>query len=244
MWCGLERTRLFELDLAWVHDPESRMLAHRRLRGPDDGPSSVAVAFVGGSAGTVPVVPGASLVWDGVPWTVLDRGEDTVTFRREDESRRVVSLSVSDVESLLQDDALRGADAASDLVAARDAVFHRATAGHLDRALLRWEAVHVLQDPRASAPPGVPARSCRRILRWARDGERRYGSAFAGVVRFRGRPPGAPAPYLCTPRLLHGLAIARGDDRYPMRLASFATTDLLVLDDFGLTKPSSGNCRD
>lgn len=32
VWCDLDRDRVFELDQAWVHDSESRMLAHRRLR--------------------------------------------------------------------------------------------------------------------------------------------------------------------------------------------------------------------
>ena len=38
--------------------------------------------------------------------------------------------------------------------------------------------------------------------------------------------------------------IARGDGRYPKLLASFAKTDLLVLDDFGLAKLNSDNRRD
>ena len=45
-------------------------------------------------------------------------------------------------------------------------------------------------------------------------------------------------------RLLHELTIARGDGRYPKLLASFAKTDLLVLDDFGLAKLNSDNRRD
>ena len=50
--------------------------------------------------------------------------------------------------------------------------------------------------------------------------------------------------YLRTPRLLHDLAIARGDGRYTMLLAAFAKTDLLVLDDFGLAKLNAENRRD
>ena len=50
--------------------------------------------------------------------------------------------------------------------------------------------------------------------------------------------------YLRTPRLLHDLAIARGDGRYTKLLAAFAKTDLLVLDDFGLAKLNAENRRD
>ena len=55
---------------------------------------------------------------------------------------------------------------------------------------------------------------------------------------------GFSALYLRIPRLLHDLAIARGDGRYPKLLASFARTDLLVLDDFGLAKLDSDHRRD
>ena len=50
--------------------------------------------------------------------------------------------------------------------------------------------------------------------------------------------------YLRLPRLLHELAIARGDGRYPKLLASLAKTDLIVLDDWGLAKLTSENNRD
>ena len=32
VWCDLDRDRVFDCDQAWVHDSESRMLTHRRLR--------------------------------------------------------------------------------------------------------------------------------------------------------------------------------------------------------------------
>ena len=41
---------------------------------------------------------------------------------------------------------------------------------------------------------------------------------------------GFSALYLRLPRLLHDIAIARGDATYPKLLASFAKLDLLVLD--------------
>lgn len=41
--------------------------------------------------------------------------------------------------------------------------------------------------------------------------------------------------YLRLPRLLQDLATARGDGRYPRLLNTYARTDLLVLDDWGLT---------
>ena len=221
VWCDLERGRVFELDQAWGHDSESRMLAHRRLRAPDALPA-LAAAFAGGCAGTVRVEPGASLVWDGVPWTVLNRGPGTVTLRCEDGFGRVVPLSVDDVERLLQDGALRGADAVPDLVAARDAVFRRASARDLDQARGRWEAV-VYFKAHGRPPSGVPARSVRRFLQWCNDGERRYGSAFAGLVRFRGRRTGTPGIPSAQAQALREVAEEFADDHRAGRVsAAFA----------------------
>jgi DNA replication protein DnaC len=46
---------------------------------------------------------------------------------------------------------------------------------------------------------------------------------------------GFGAVYKRTPRLMRELAVAKGDGRYPKILNSLAKTDLLVLDDWGLT---------
>ena len=50
--------------------------------------------------------------------------------------------------------------------------------------------------------------------------------------------------YLRLPRLLHDIAIARGDGTYAKLLTSFAKLDLIVLDDFGLAKLNVDNRRD
>ena len=55
---------------------------------------------------------------------------------------------------------------------------------------------------------------------------------------------GFSALYLRLPRLLHDLAIARGDGTYPKLLASFAKLDLIVLDGFGLVERNTDHRRD
>jgi len=55
---------------------------------------------------------------------------------------------------------------------------------------------------------------------------------------------GYSARYLRLPRLLHELSIARADGRYPKLLAELARTDLLVLDDWGLTPLNDEQRRD
>ena len=55
---------------------------------------------------------------------------------------------------------------------------------------------------------------------------------------------GFSARYLRLPRLLQELAIARADGRYPKLLTELARTDLLVLDDWGLTPLNDEQRRD
>jgi DNA replication protein DnaC len=50
--------------------------------------------------------------------------------------------------------------------------------------------------------------------------------------------------YLRTPRLFDDLALAHADGRYPKLMTSFAKTDLLVLDDWGLAPFSDADRRE
>lgn len=55
---------------------------------------------------------------------------------------------------------------------------------------------------------------------------------------------GATVRYLRVARLLNELAVAKGDGRYRRLLAQLARTDLIVLDDFGLSAMSDEQRRD
>jgi len=55
---------------------------------------------------------------------------------------------------------------------------------------------------------------------------------------------GHTALYQRLPRLLHDIALARGDGRYPKLLASLAKVDVLVIDDWGLAPMSTDSHRD
>lgn len=55
---------------------------------------------------------------------------------------------------------------------------------------------------------------------------------------------GYSALYLRLPRLLHDVALARGDGRYPKLLTSLAKLDLIVIDDWGLAALTPENLRD
>jgi DNA replication protein DnaC len=55
---------------------------------------------------------------------------------------------------------------------------------------------------------------------------------------------GLSALYLRLPRLLQELSIAKGDGRYVRLMKALAKTDLLILDDWGLSTLSDENRRD
>jgi len=55
---------------------------------------------------------------------------------------------------------------------------------------------------------------------------------------------GYTALYLRLPRLFEQLSLAHGDGRFPKLMASFAKTDLIVLDDWGLAKLTAEQRRD
>jgi DNA replication protein DnaC len=55
---------------------------------------------------------------------------------------------------------------------------------------------------------------------------------------------GYTALYLRAPRLFEELGLAHGDGRFPKLMATFAKTDLIILDDWGLTRLSAEQRRD
>jgi DNA replication protein DnaC len=55
---------------------------------------------------------------------------------------------------------------------------------------------------------------------------------------------GYTALYLRLPRLFQELTLAHGDGRFPKLMATFAKTDLIVLDDWGLAKLNAEQRRD
>ncbi|HCC33140.1 MAG TPA: AAA family ATPase [Clostridiales bacterium] len=55
---------------------------------------------------------------------------------------------------------------------------------------------------------------------------------------------GISTRYYRVPRLLQDLALARADGSYARLLARLAGTKLLILDDWGITPLSAGDCRD
>lgn len=193
VWCDLAHERVFEPDQAWVHDSEARMLAQRHVSAPAV-PGTGTAPCGEPAAAPVCVEPDARLLWDGVVWTVLQRGESTVELQRADETSRVVSVPHDEVERLLRTGVWRGerSRVEDEKASAREAVLLRATRRDLAGANERSVVVRHYQQ-HGRFPPDVNARVGRRYVRWYKEGERRYDSGFVGLIRFRGRRSGTPA---------------------------------------------------
>lgn len=67
---------------------------------------------------------------------------------------------------------------------------------------------------------------------------------LACALAYKGCQEGFTALYLRVPRLFRELEIARGDGSFERRLRRFSRTDLLVLDDWGITPLSDVDRRD
>ena len=193
VWCDLEHERVFEPDQAWVHDSEARMLAQRHVRTPA-APRAGTAPCGDPAAAPVCIEPGARLLWDGVAWTVLQRGESRVDLQRLDDTSRVVSVPHDDVQRLLRSGDWRAerSGVEDEKARAREAVLKRAT--HRDLALANERCATVRHHQQHGRfPAGVDPRVGRRYVRWYKEGEHRYDSGFVGLIRFRGRRPGTRA---------------------------------------------------
>ena len=220
VWCDIDRERVFELDTAWVHLSEERMLAHRHLRpSPDQGTGTDLSASP--QPPSVSLAPSAALLWDGVPWRVLSRDPDSLTLCSVNDPSRVASLSLSDLERLLRTGAVScDLSDAQDFVAERAAqLLSRASEADLRLATRRAAALqHFLNH--GAPPSGVGVRTVRRYLQWFNTAQSRYGMGYLGLIRRRGRRPGTSN--LSAPELqaLHEVVEEFAGDRKAGRLSA------------------------
>ena len=231
-WCDLAETRVFECHTAWVHDSESRMLAHRHLAPAEPSPAP--------AVSDVRLESGTAFEWDGVPWRVLNRGPRAVTMQCADGSDRIVELPLDDCQRLLCSGALRPPASALDegLSAEREALFLRASDADLARARARMEALRRF-DRDGVLVPDVSRRSLARFRRWAKEGEQRYGSAFAGLVRFRGRKPGTSDLTSAQSAVLDEFVEAHVDDERDGRVSARYARLVDVCRERGVDPPPS-----
>ena len=175
---------IFDTDVSSVHASIGRMVAARhQQRAPHDAAFSFDVC-------PVRVEPGARLRWDGRSWTVFNRGDKAVTLRA-DVDGQIVEIPIQDFEQILQSGSLQGdeSDVRDLVVRRREELFRRASDQALAEAERRLRLLELVEKT-GVVPRGESEHSIKRHRRWAREGEQRFGSRFAGLVRRRGRLPG------------------------------------------------------
>ena len=186
LWVDLERHLVFDPDTCWVHADEAALLTHTHLQLPDPAPSEPVIS--------VCFRPGSGLLWDGVPWTVMNRGSKKLVLQRSDDPGEIVELNIKNAKKLVDAGSL-GMDGMAEAQARaseeRERITRLASEEENKRAVRRWRALEH-HAHHGKLPPGVKLAAVRRWRKWHREGERRYGSGFIGLLRIRGRRPGCP----------------------------------------------------
>jgi DNA replication protein DnaC len=129
---------------------------------------------------------------------------------------------------------------------------NRRLTSRLRRAKLREQAA--IEDIDWRARRGLDKRQILTLAscQWVADhlnvlitGKAGVGKTFlACALAHKACREGYTAVYLRVPRLFRDLAIARGDGSYEKLLKSYARTDVLVLDDWGLAQIGAQERRD
>lgn len=128
---------------------------------------------------------------------------------------------------------------------------NRRTKARLGKAKLRQTAI--LEDLNFRHPRGLDKAVIMSLAdcRWIRShnvlitGPTGVGKSYlACALAEKACREGFTVRYLRVPRLFQDLAMAKGDGRYGQLLAIYAKTDLLVLDDWGLSPMTDEESRD
>ena len=185
VWADLERDRIWEADISRVYSSRAWMIAGRELGGP------LPDAAACNQASTVELKPGSRLLWNRSPYTVLNRGDQDVTLRPDEEGGRSVVVSIADFHDFLRSGAIQGETSEiADAVLRRLDDLMRCTS-EKDRAEA-YRRYRLLQEYEETGmvPQGCSVRTMRRYTKWAEEGLRLYGSRICGLIRFRGRRQG------------------------------------------------------
>ena len=186
LWIDWERSLVCDPDSCWVHADEASLLSHTRLQLAEPAPADPVLS--------VRLETGAALLWDGVPWTVLNGGAHKVVLQKGDRSGEIVEIGVDSARELVRAGSLCAdglAEADTRARGARERIARLATTEEKHVAVGRWRALeHFAVN--GKPPPGVSLPSIRRWKGWAKAGEKRFGSAYMGLLRRRGRSPGKP----------------------------------------------------
>ena len=238
-WADLERERLWEPDTSWVYSSRSRMLAGRELRRP------VPDIALSNRVSTVEVQVGSRILWNGVPYTILNRSDRDVTVRPDEEGGRSVAVPLADFEEFLREGKIQGegSNPADTIVRRREDLLRCATDKELDEANRRYRLLRAYREA-GEVPRGCGVRTLRRLTKWAGEGLILYGSEICGLVRFRGRPVGTRDMGKQQVEVVEEVAEAFAKDIKAGRVAAAYARLVALCDERGISPvPSKGSLR-
>lgn len=132
---------------------------------------------------SVSLQAGTRILWDGVPWRILNVGQDDICV--EDEAHVFSTLRHDTFRELVTQGAITGLpEESDDCRRAADEILRRASGADLDVATRRQAAIEAMQ--RGEVLSGIPARTLRYWAKLARDGEIAYGNLYVGLVAHTG----------------------------------------------------------
>ena len=186
IWADLGRELVFEADTSSLYSSSARMDASRYVS------NEVSDAALSRQFSAVRVAPGCRLRWNGVPYTVLNRGHADVTLRTDEEGgSRSVVVPIDDFHGFLRSGAMQGDESGivDSISRRRETLLSHTSDKALAEALRRHRFLEAFRKTGA-VPQGLSMRSLRRYEASAREGKRLFGAELFGLVQFRGRRPG------------------------------------------------------
>ncbi|MBW4418955.1 MAG: DDE-type integrase/transposase/recombinase [Myxacorys californica WJT36-NPBG1] len=171
LYVDLHAARLAEPDRVQVFSDQATAFAYQRA-------TEVALSLPNHSQ-IISITVGASLVWDGECWEVVNTGSTTTGLLRAD--NQFVELPNGTVESLIQQGKITALTETEDTTRQDkiQEILRRAKPGDIAEANRRYEQIQPYLNP--DAPP-TPSSTIRRWRIQYRQAEAAYGSGYVGLL--------------------------------------------------------------
>lgn len=130
----------------------------------------------------VAVEPGATVVWDGEPWEVVNVGESQI-FMRSGKSPAIKHMPLSEFQLLVAENLVAANELTADpRRATANALLASATSAEVEQAMYRHYCLHPESRPDDRKRYIASDRALRKWRRLERDGLALYGNGFVGLL--------------------------------------------------------------
>jgi transposase InsO family protein len=172
VFVDLRSAGVMEPDKARVFPNGDNAAAYRHIEGPSCRPQG---------SRFVDLAPGASIVWDGRGWSVVNLGERTVSLLGEDRAFTEIPLEI--FENLVKDGRIVGAEPNCTMESATCGLLSTAGEEALRVANHRFDIVrrHLNKEPQPE-DRSIPQRTIRLWVARYRRAQEQHGSGYLGLI--------------------------------------------------------------